>query len=222
MKDIGKAFSAPFKDPSWVSKFLLAALFLLLCLLGVGIPIVVGYLIQVTQRVMRRDESIMPDWSDIGIKFVIGFKYIVVYMLYLLPVLILIVPVIGLAVATQMTDQPEMVGVFATIYLFALTLLIIPYSLVLTALFPIIAYRFALRERIGDALDIGAVFKDFRINWQNTLVVALITVGIESFAFIGIFLFLVGILFTLFYVYLVSAYMHGLLFLELPQERGVS
>ncbi|HUI66384.1 MAG TPA: hypothetical protein VL126_16180, partial [Bacteroidota bacterium] len=68
----------------------------------------------------------------------------------------------------------------------------------------------------------GAVFKDFRINWQNTLVVAVITVGIESFAFIGIFLFLVGILFTLFYVYLVSAYMHGLLFLELPQERGVS
>jgi len=222
MKDIGKAFSAPFKDPSWISKFLIAALFLLLCLVGVGIPIVAGYLIQVTQRVMRRDESIMPDWSDIGIKFVIGFKYIIVYLLYLLPVLILVVPVIGLAVATQMTDEPEMVGVFATIYLFALTLLIIPYSLVLTAIFPIVSYRFALRERIGDALDIGAVFKDFRVNWQNTLVVALIAVGIQSFAFIGIFLFLVGIFFTLFYVYLVSAYMHGLLFLELPQERGVS
>jgi hypothetical protein len=221
MKDIGKAFSAPFKDPSWVSKFVLAALFLLLSLLGIGIPVVVGYTIQVTQRVIRREESILPDWSDIGIKFVLGFKYIVVYLVYLLPVFILMVPVIGLAIATQVAEQPEMIGVFVTIYLFAFTLLIIPYSLILTALFPIIAYRFALRERISDALDVGAVFKDFRVSWQNTLVVALISVGIESFAFIGLFLFLIGIFFTIFYVYVVSAYMHGLLFLELPPERSV-
>ena len=221
MKDIGKAFSLPFKDPSWASKFVIAALFMLLCLLGIGIPVIVGYLIQVTQRVIRHEEPALPEWSDIGVKFVLGFKYCVVYLIYLIPVFLLVIPVIGLAVATSATDAPEMVGVLSIIYIFGFTLLVIPYSLLLTAIFPIVAYRFALREKISDAIDLGKIFKDFRINWQNTAVVALIAIGIQSFAFIGILFFLIGVFFTVFYVYLVSAAMHGLLYLDLPQERSV-
>ena len=221
MKDIGKAFSLPFKDPSWVSKFVIAALFMLLCLVGIGIPVMVGYLIQVTQRIMRREETVLPQWSDIGVKFVIGFKYCVVYVIYLIPVMLLVIPVIGLAVATGTADAPEMVGVLAIVYMFGFTLLVIPYSLLLTAISPIIAYRFALRERIRDGIDLGVIFRDFRLHWQNTVVVALITIGIQLFAFIGLFFFLIGVFFTVFYVYLVSAGMHGLLYLELPPERSV-
>jgi hypothetical protein len=221
MKDIGKAFSLPFKDPSWASKFIIAGLFMLLCLLGIGIPVIVGYLIQVTQRVIRHEEPALPEWSDIGVKFVLGFKYCVVYLIYLIPVFLLVIPVIGLAVATSATDAPEMVGVLSIIYIFGFTLLVIPYSLLLTAIFPIVAYRFALREKISDAIDLGRIFKDFRLNWQNTAVVALIAIGIQSFAFIGILFFLIGVFFTVFYVYLVSAAMHGLLYLDLPEERSV-
>ena len=221
MKDIGKAFSLPFKDPSWASKFIIAGLFMLLCLLGIGIPVIVGYLIQVTQRVIRHEEPALPEWSDIGVKFVLGFKYCVVYLIYLIPVFLLVIPVIGLAVATSATDAPEMVGVLSIIYIFGFTLLVIPYSLLLTAIFPIVAYRFALREKISDAIDLGRIFKDFRLNWQNTAVVALIAIGIQSFAFIGIFFFLIGVFFTFFYVYLVSAAMHGLLYLDLPEERSM-
>ena len=220
MKDIGRAFSLPFKDPSWPSKFVIAGLFLLLCLLGIGIPVIVGYLIQVTQRVIRREEPALPEWNDIGVKFVLGFKYCIVYLIYLIPVFLLVIPVIGLAVATSATDAPEMVGVLTIVYIFGFTLLVIPYSLLLTAIFPIVAYRFALREKISDAIDLGTVFKDFRVNWQNTAVVALIAIGIESFAFIGILFFLIGVFFTVFYVYLVIAAMHGLLYLELPPERS--
>jgi hypothetical protein len=221
MKDIGKAFSLPFKDPSWVSKFVIAGLFMILCLLGIGIPVIVGYLIQVTQRVIRREETALPEWNDIGVKFVLGFKYCVVYLIYLIPVFLLMIPVIGLAVATSTTDAPEMVGVLSIIYIFGFTLLVIPYSLLLAAIFPIVAYRFALREKISDAIDLGRIFKDFRANWQNTVVVALIAIGIQSFAFIGILFFLIGVFFTVFYVYLVSAAMHGILYLELPPERSV-
>lgn len=219
MKDIGKAFSSPFKDPAWVSKFIIAAVFLFLCLFGIGIPVIVGYLIQVTQRVMRREETVLPEWNDVGVKFVTGFKYCLVYLVYLLPVFLLMIPVFGFAVATEVADTPDAVGILATVYLFAFTLIVIPYSIILTAIFPIVAYRFAFRERIGDALDVGTIFRDFKANWQNTLVVALIAVGIQSFAFIGIIAFIVGVLFTIFYSYLVSAYLHGLLFLELPKEQ---
>ena len=220
MKDIGKAFSLPFKDPSWASKFLIAGLFMLLCILGIGFPIIVGYLIQVTQRVIRREEPPLPEWNDIGVKFVLGFKYCIVYLIYMIPVFLLVIPVIGLAVATSTSDAPDMVGVLTVIYMFGFTLLVVPYALFLTALFPIVAYRFALREKISDAIDIGQIFRDFRGNWQNTVVVALVAVGIQSFAFIGILFVLIGVFFTVFYVYLVSAAMHGLLYLELPQERS--
>jgi len=222
MKDIGKAFSIPFKDPAWVSKFLLAALFMLLCLLGIGIPIIVGYLIQVTQRVIRKEERPLPEWSDIGVKFVLGFKYCVVYVIYLLPVVLLVIPVIALGVATSSTDAPELVGVLSLVYMFGFTLLVIPYSLILAAIMPIVAYRFALTEKIADGIDVAAIFRDFRKNWQNTIVVALITAAIESLAFVGILFFLVGVFFTIFYVYLVAASMRGLLYLELPQEGSAA
>jgi hypothetical protein len=222
MNDIGKAFSAPFHDPAWISKFLVAGIFLLLSVVLIGIPFVVGYLVQVTQRVMRREEHPLPEWKDLGTIFVLGFKYCVVYLVYMIPIGLLILPAIGLGIAAGASDMPEVIGIIASIYMFALVLLLIPYSLVLSAMSPIIAYRFALHERIGDALDVGAIVRDFRKNWQNTLVVALIVVGIESFASIGIIVFLVGVFFTIFYSYLVSAYLHGLLYREtIPQQLEV-
>lgn len=216
MKDLGLAFSSPFKDPAWVSKFIIAGAFMLLCLFGIGIPVIIGYLLQVTQRVIRKEEHPLPAWNDIGVKFVLGFKYCVVYLVYLLPVFLLLLPVIAIAIAAELADAPDAAGIFATVYLFAFTLLIIPYGLALTALSPIIAYRFALRERIGDALDVAALIRDFKANWQNTLVVTLIAVGIQSFAFIGLLLFIIGVVFSIFYAYLVSAHMHGSLYLALP------
>jgi hypothetical protein len=75
---------------------------------------------------------------------------------------------------------------------------------------------------MSDAWDIAQVFRDFKSNWQNTLVVALIVVGIESFAAVGVVFFFIGIFFTIFYAYLVSAYLHGLLYLELPESGGLT
>ena len=218
MKDIGKAFSFPFKDQRWIGKFLLAAVFMILAIVGIGIFILAGYLIQVTQRVMRREEELLPDWSDIGIKFIIGFKFVVVYMVYILPVLLLLLPMMVLSILAEVSHQPEVLGVVTVVYLFGFILLIIPYSLALTALMPIISYRFAERERISDALDIAEIIRSFRRNWQSTVVVALVTVGLESFAPIGILFFIVGCFFTLFYAYLVSAYLHGALYLEKGTE----
>ena len=218
VKELGKAFSFPFKDPDWVTKFLIAVLFMFLCLIGIGFFVLAGYFIQVTQRVMRREQNLMPDWSHIGIKFVIGFKFVVVYLLYLLPVFLLLAPVWVLAILSAASDQPEVAGIVAMVYVFGAILLIVPYSLALAVLMPIIAYRYAEHERISEALDIGTVLAHFKINWQNTVIVALIVIGIESFAAIGIIAFIVGVFFTLFYSYLVSAYLHGALYLSVSHD----
>ncbi len=219
MKDLGQAFNYMFKDPRWVSKLLIAAGFMLLSIVLIGLFVLVGYFIQLTQRVMRRELYPLPDWSDIGVKFVTGVKFAVVYFIYLLPILLLVLPILAIAAVSAITDQPDTMAAFVAVYMFGFTILVIPYSLMLTLLLPIITYRFALEEKISDALDIATIIREFRGNWENTLIVALITLGIESFAGIGIFALLIGIFFTLFYAYAVSHYLSGALYLNLLERK---
>jgi hypothetical protein len=223
MNDLGKAFSFPFKDPAWVSKFVLAALFMLLAVFLVGIFILAGYLVRVTQRVMRREENVLPEWADVGVMLIVGFKFCVTYLIYLLPMLLLYVPFLIMVVMGKIVDNGASLETIAGLYfVVVIFLLVIPYSLVFTLLSPIIAYRFAERERISDALDIGGVFKAFTRNWQSTAVVALIGMGLSSLATIGVVFFIIGILFTIFYAYLVMAYMNGLLYVDQAKEQGIA
>jgi len=222
MKDLGKAFSFPFKDPDWVAKHILGALFTALSFLLIGIPFVAGYFVQVTQRVMHRQEPAMPSWSGLGEKFLVGLRFCVVYGLYLAPTLLLLVPLLVLAAAAEVANDSDVLALLTVIYSFGYTLAVIPYSLALTLATPIILYRFAERGIIGDALDVRALIREFRGNWQNVLIVALISLGLQSFASVGVIVFLIGMLFTIWYAYLVSAYLGGLLYLERPEERQLS
>jgi hypothetical protein len=216
--DISSAFAAPFKDPDWGKKFLIGALIVLTCLFGVGFFLLAGYYIELTRRVMRREEIPLPEWKDLGVKFVVGFKYAVTMLVYILPIILLAIPLVVLVIISIANDPDGAPGFLASIYLFGYVLLVVPYSLLLSLVTPIIAYKFAERENIGDALDVGEVLRLFKTHWESTLVVALLVIGIESLSGIGVFAAFVGVLFTLFYVYLVSAYLHGQLYLH--HHRG--
>jgi len=219
MKDLGKAFSAYFKDPQWFSKTLIAILWMLLCIVGIGIFVLAGYFVQITQRVMRKEEVVLPSWGDIGAKIVLGFKLIVTYAVYMIPMVILFVPVLILAVLSGAGDQADAMPILFSVYIFGITLLLIPYGLALSLFSPNIMYRFAENERISDALDVAALCREFKGNWQNALVVALITMGIQSIAGMGVFLLFVGVFFTIFYTYVVSSYLCGVLYLSRGQQE---
>lgn len=221
MDNLGDAFSYPFKDKNWFPKFALGAVFMVLCIFIVGIFILAGYFVRVTQRVMRREEHPLPEWDDIGGKLVLGFKFCLVYFIYCLPIFLLYIPLLAMMILAAITGQDELAGLFTGFYAIGVVVLIVPYSLVLYALMPVITYRFAERESIGDALDVANIFRTFRRNWQNTLIVALISIGVHSFAWVGILGFFVGIFFTIMYAYLISAYMYGALYLERTGEGAV-
>lgn len=221
MDDIGRAFTFPFKDPQWFVKFLIGCLMCILAFVGVGFFILAGYFIQITQRAMRNEERVLPDWDGIGQKLVLGIKIVIVYLVYLLPVILLMIPLFPLAILTDRPEAGDVVGLFSLVYFFGFMLLIVPYSIALTIASPIINYRFALNESIGDALDIGAIIKDFGKNWQNVLVVVLITIGVQSFAWIGVVLFIIGVLFTMLYSYMVPAYLGGMLYHDIVRKERV-
>jgi hypothetical protein len=220
MRDLGKAFSFIFEDPQWLLKMVIAALFMLLSFVGLGLFVLLGYIVELTQRVIRREQYPLPEWKDVGVKFVLGFKYFVVLFIYALPFILLFIPLVVLTAITAMSDTSQALSAFLAVYTFGFILLLIPYVLFFILLTPIITYRFALRERISDGLDIGGILNDFGRNWQNTLVVAMISVGLESFAGIGVLAFLIGIFFTLFYAYAVVGHMYGTLYLS--TQEGVA
>lgn len=211
MNDLGKAFSFPFRDSAWFSKFLVGCLFMLLSILLVGIFVLAGYFVRVTQASMRGEDRTLPPWEDIGGMLVTGFKFVVVYIIYSIPLILFYIPIIVIGVLGEISGQGDATGMFAGLYALGISVLVIPYGLALSLFMPVIACRFAANERIGEALDVGEIFRTFRANWQETLIVALIAVGIQSFAAVGLILFLVGIFFTIFYSYVVSAYMFGML-----------
>ena len=221
MDDIGRAFTFPFKDPQWFVKFLIGCLMCILAVVGIGFFILAGYFIQITQRAMRNEERVLPDWDGIGQKLVLGIKIVIVYLVYLLPVILLMIPLFPLAILTDRPEAGDIVGIFSLVYFFGFVLLIVPYSIALTVASPIINYRFALNESIGDALDIGVIVEDFGKNWQNVLVVVLITIGVQSFAWIGVALFIIGVLFTMLYSYMVPAYLSGMLYQDIVRKERV-
>jgi len=221
MGDIGRAFTFPFKDPQWFVKFLIGCLMCMLAVVGIGFFILAGYFIQITQRAIRNEERALPDWDGIGQKLVLGIKIVIVYLVYLLPVMLLMIPLFPLAVLTDHPEAGDLVGLVSLVYFFGFVLIIVPYSIALTIASPIINYRFALNESIGDALDIGAIIKDFGKSWQNVLVVVLITIGVQSFAWIGVVLFIVGVLFTILYSYMVPAYLSGMLYQDIVRKERV-
>ncbi len=215
MNNLGKAFSFVFDDPAWLRKTAVAAIYIFLSIVGIGIPILAGYFVRITQAVMRNEEPALPDWRSTGRMFVTGLKLCVAYLVYLLPVALLVLPVLALALLGSVAIEPDTILMIMTVYLFGFTVLLIPYSLAVSLFSPIIVLLFARREKIGDAVDLVRVVRLFRARWQDALVIALIALGIQSLSFLGIAFFVVGVFFTIFYTYSVSSYLSGLLYLEL-------
>jgi len=143
-----------------------------------------------------------------------GFKFSVAFFIYILPIIFLMVPLIVLGIAAEVRPDEDLLQVATAIYTFGFMLLILPYSFALTLAQPIIIYRFAMNERISDALDVAQIVGAFKYHWQSTLIVALLALGIQSLASVGIVFFIVGVAFTIFYAYLVSSHLAGMLYLD--------
>ncbi len=209
MKNIGEAFTFAFRDPNWLAKFLVGAFFTLLSFVLIGIPVLYGYYIELLQRVRRGEEHPLPEWKDVGVKFISGIKYLVTLWIYYFPLLLVAIPVFLLLFisSVQGTHLFDVMGraVTAGVLIFV----VLPYSLFVLVLTPLIAVEYSMNERVGEGIDIGRVIRLFGKHWQDSLLVVLITLGMDLAASLGLVLLLIGILFTSFYVSLIKFHLYG-------------
>ena len=210
MNNIGSAFSFPFKDPDWLSKFLLGTLFSFLSLLLIGIPVTCGYYVELLQRVRRGEQYPLPEWKDVGVKFVVGIKYLALTIIYHLPILLVLIPVILMMMATMFAlGGSDITGFFMAPYFIVIFVLVVPYALFINLLMPIISIEFSEQESIGQGLRVGNVFAIFKRHWQDALIATLITIGISSLVGLGLLAFIIGLFTATFYVHLVSFHLYG-------------
>jgi len=85
--NLGKAFSYPFEDKAWTSKLGLAIVITIVPILNFATA---GYAIEIMRRILRSDLEVLPDWTDLGRKFLDGLMVLLAGLVYSLPILIVL------------------------------------------------------------------------------------------------------------------------------------
>ncbi|MBD3169186.1 MAG: DUF4013 domain-containing protein [candidate division Zixibacteria bacterium] len=185
MDNLGRAFTFMFEDKSWPGKVLLGGVFVLLSSILIGIPFVVGYLLELARRAYEGNEVPLPEWDNMGDKFTQGLIFSIILLIYSIPGIILqVVPCLGTCLG----------GIYA-----------IAVALVL----PHLMVRFAVNRDFNEAFKFEALFDFVKENIGDIVIVVLIALGMHIISWFGVILLVIGVFFTLFWACLGKAYLFG-------------
>jgi hypothetical protein len=180
-----KAFSFMFEDQNWIVKIILGAIFNLLTLVLVGIPFIFGYLLEVAKNSAEGKEIPLPEWDNLGEKFVRGLVYLIILIIYSIPGMIL---------------------VFIPCVKFCLGPL---YFLALGFILPYITVRYAQTGSFEECFRFNQIIDFTKNNVNNLIMVVLLTIALQIIAAFGTLALVVGVFFTMFWAHLAIFYLYG-------------
>jgi len=182
---VGRAFSFMFEDKNWVVKILLGAVFNLLTLVLVGIPFIFGYLLELAKNSSEGKELPLPEWDNLGDKFVRGLIYTIIVIIYSIPGIVL-------------SFIPCVKYCFGPLYFLAL-LFVLPY----------ITVKYAQTGSFEDVFRFNEIIDFAKANFNNLIIVVLLTIALQIIASFGALALVVGIFFTVFWADLAIYYLYG-------------
>jgi len=213
MENLAESFSHQFQDEKWVSKFLLGALFVILCMFLIPIPFVVGYMLQNVKNVIDRKKNPMPEWKNLGTMYIDGLKYFVATLGYMLPILLIII-LMGAAITLMALIGDSDAAVLPALLFIPLQGLIMIYSILLAFITPILYIKMAMGEPYKNLYKFKEIFKFLKDNIGNILIVLLMGWAAGFIMNFGMLVFFVGIFPAAFYVGTIMAYLYGQLYLQ--------
>jgi hypothetical protein len=157
-------------------------LMLIIATILLGIPLM-GYVMKVL-----RGEKPAPEVNDWGTLFLDGIKYLIVSLIYALPIIIVWVLVMGASAAALMSgNYSAMMAAFGAVALGVLVMFVLA---VIISVFEVIGIvRFARTGSIGEAFNISAILATInKIGWVNYIIalIVLIIVAIIVGIIVGI------------------------------------
>ena len=199
--DYGAAFTFINKDENWISKAIMAAVFvLLLPFLGLGSLLLTGWAIAITRRVVNGDAELLPDWSELGQIFVDGLKTFVVFFIWAIPAYL----IAGIGALVNSDVVSICVGLIGFLYAILLLLLV-----------PGVFGQLAAGASFGQVLNPANSSRLLMAKLAETVIVtALYLLGISLAFTFGLLLCGIGIFATLPYAYGVVGHLTGQLYGE--------
>lgn len=224
--ELGKAFTYVFEDEKWVEKIFIGGLFLLISFLIIPIFFVIGYQVEIIERILEGKEKPLPQWTNLGEKLSKGFSLIVTVFIYQLPIFIiyifLFIPMIFLFLLPSIGKNSETAaGIIAIIFMlifFLVMIIVFAYSIFVFLITPAVTTRYALTKSIREGLNIKEVWQFTKSNIGNVLIVLLLAYAASLIGAIGVIAFFIGFAFTSFYSLTVTGYLYG----ELAKAGGLS
>lgn len=220
--DIGKAFTYVFDDENWLTKILLGGLFSLLSLTLIGIPFVLGYMVEAVKNVMDGVPSPLPEWDNLGEKFVKGLMLALLLLIYQIPNVLLQCVPSGAAIALAQAADPETAENVMLVINSCQGCFSIVWGLLVAAITPAVFIKYALTEDFMIGFRFGELFDVIKADVGSYIIAILLTwvAGIVAFI-VGLIGLCIGVFFTGFWSRLVQAHLYGQLYRSISAASAV-
>jgi hypothetical protein len=219
--DFGRAFTFQFDDQDWVKKILIAAIIPLIPL--IGSLAVAGWGIEITRRVIRGEATPLADWNDFGGYLGKGFQFLIIVIVYVIPLIVLgICPTVLLTTPAYTSGNvDETTSVLAILATVCFGLIFFVYAIFLAFMLPAALGRLADTGELGSALRFREVFglvKAAPMAYLMVILGGIVSSFIGSLGTIGCG---VGMLATTAYAATVNAHLQGQAYLEATGKRDL-
>lgn len=204
--NLGKAFTYPFDDPDWMKKIGIAAVMMIIPIVG-GL-FVMGWAIEITRRVIQGEAYPMPQWEDFMGLLVKGLKVVVIGLVYMLPVILVSACTQGLTILGQETGEDIVmtIAVAVSVCFGCLTFL---YSLLAGLVLPAAYGKFAATGELKAAFRFGEIISMVRAVPTTYLMVLVGGFVASLIGGLGVIACVIGVLVTVPFANAAMAHLWG-------------
>lgn len=211
--NFGRAFTYVTEDPEWLKKIGIAALVMLIPVIGQ--IVVIGWALEITRRVINNEPEMLPDWSNFGEYLSKGFQGFVINFVYLLPVMIVsgcsqsITPLLTAVGNNAGGDTVQAITAVASILTICLSCFMIVYEVAIGFILPAALGNFVATGQIGAGFRFGEVIGLVRAAPGPYFMVLLGMLISGVLASLGLIACIIGVLVTFAYAYAIDAHFWG-------------
>ncbi len=184
--DWGKGFTILFEDKEWVGKTLIGGIFILLSLILIGIPFVLGYILEFVRNVIERRSPVLPEWDNMGEKFTKGLVFFVILIIFSM----IFGVVIGILFFIPCLGW--IAGVIVGILFYFV--------------YPFLLCEYAVTNNFSSVFNFERMFNFIGNQVLNLIIAIILAVVIAMIGSFGLVLLIIGVIFTYFWAAIGSNY----------------